>query len=120
MSLEKLVEHGWLRRESTSPGEIKDLLGIVQRRPKLMISVVHLMLPADVPISLLRQGPNPSQSCANRYGSKRQPFQGSEAGYADKRGATLSHHPRHPYGAIFLARSARQFALNANRTALID
>ncbi len=31
MSLEKWVEYGWLRRESTSPGEIKDLLGIVER-----------------------------------------------------------------------------------------
>jgi hypothetical protein len=26
MSLEKWVEYGWLRREPTSPGEIKDLL----------------------------------------------------------------------------------------------
>jgi hypothetical protein len=25
------VEYGWLRREATSPGEIKDLLGIVDR-----------------------------------------------------------------------------------------
>jgi len=25
------VEYGWLRREATSPGEIKDLLGIVER-----------------------------------------------------------------------------------------
>jgi hypothetical protein len=31
MSLEKWVEYGWLRRELTSPGEIKDLLGIVER-----------------------------------------------------------------------------------------
>ena len=31
MSLEKWVEYGWLRREPTSPGEIKDLLGIVGR-----------------------------------------------------------------------------------------
>jgi hypothetical protein len=31
MSLEKWVEYGWLRREATSPGEIKDLLGIVDR-----------------------------------------------------------------------------------------
>ena len=31
MSLEKWVEYGWLRREATSPAEIKDLLGIVQR-----------------------------------------------------------------------------------------
>ena len=31
MSLEKWVEYGWLRREATSPGEIKDLLGIVER-----------------------------------------------------------------------------------------
>ncbi len=31
MSLEKWVEDGWLRREATSPGEIKDLLGIVER-----------------------------------------------------------------------------------------
>ncbi len=31
MSLEKWVEYGWLRREPTSPGEIKDLLGIVDR-----------------------------------------------------------------------------------------
>ena len=30
-SLEKWVEYGWLRRELTSPGEIKDLLGIVDR-----------------------------------------------------------------------------------------
>jgi hypothetical protein len=30
MSLEKWVEYGWLRREPTSPGEIKDLLGIVE------------------------------------------------------------------------------------------
>ena len=31
MSLEKWVEYGWLRREATSPGEIKNLLGIVDR-----------------------------------------------------------------------------------------
>lgn len=31
MSLEKWVEHGWLRREPTSPSEIKNLLGIVER-----------------------------------------------------------------------------------------
>ena len=31
MSLEKWVEYGWLRREPTSPGEIKGLLGIVKR-----------------------------------------------------------------------------------------
>ena len=31
MSLEKWVEYGWLRREPTSPTEIKDLLGIVSR-----------------------------------------------------------------------------------------
>jgi hypothetical protein len=31
MSLEKWVEYGWLRREATSPGEIKDLLRIVER-----------------------------------------------------------------------------------------
>jgi hypothetical protein len=31
MSLEKWVEYGWLRLEPTSPGEIKDLLGIVER-----------------------------------------------------------------------------------------
>jgi hypothetical protein len=31
MSLEKWVEYGWLRREPTSPGEIKDL-EIVDRR----------------------------------------------------------------------------------------
>jgi hypothetical protein len=31
MNLEKWVEYGWLRREPTSPGEIKDLLGIVER-----------------------------------------------------------------------------------------
>ena len=31
MSLEKGVEYGWLRREPTSLGEIKDLLGIVDR-----------------------------------------------------------------------------------------
>ena len=31
MSLEKWVEYGWLRREPTSLGEIKDLLGIVER-----------------------------------------------------------------------------------------
>jgi len=31
MSLEKWVEYGWLRRERSSPGEIKDLLGIVER-----------------------------------------------------------------------------------------
>jgi hypothetical protein len=31
MSLEKWVEYGWLRREPTSTGEIKDLLGIVDR-----------------------------------------------------------------------------------------
>lgn len=31
MSLEKWVEYGWLRREPTSPGEIKDLLAIVER-----------------------------------------------------------------------------------------
>ena len=31
MTLEKWVEYGWLRKEPTSPGEIKDLLGIVER-----------------------------------------------------------------------------------------
>lgn len=31
MSLEKWVEYGWLRQEPTSPGEIRDLLGIVDR-----------------------------------------------------------------------------------------
>jgi hypothetical protein len=31
MSLEKWVEYGWLRQEPTSPNEIKDLLGIVDR-----------------------------------------------------------------------------------------
>jgi hypothetical protein len=31
MSLEKWVKHGWLRREPTSPGEIKDLLGVIER-----------------------------------------------------------------------------------------
>jgi hypothetical protein len=31
MSLEKWVEYGWLRREPTSPGEIKDFLGIAER-----------------------------------------------------------------------------------------
>ena len=31
MSLEKWVEYGWLRREPTSSGEIKNLLGIVER-----------------------------------------------------------------------------------------
>jgi hypothetical protein len=31
MSLEKWVEFGWLRREPTSSGEIRDLLGIVER-----------------------------------------------------------------------------------------
>jgi hypothetical protein len=31
MSLEKWVEYGWLRRQPTSPGEIMDLLGIVDR-----------------------------------------------------------------------------------------
>ncbi len=31
MSLEKWVEYGWLRREPTSRGEIRDLLGIVER-----------------------------------------------------------------------------------------
>jgi len=31
MSLAKWVEYGWLRREPTSPGEIKGLLGIVKR-----------------------------------------------------------------------------------------
>jgi hypothetical protein len=31
MSLEKWVEYGWLRREPSSPNEIKDLLGIVER-----------------------------------------------------------------------------------------
>src|SRR5947207_12681456 len=31
MSLEKWVEYGCLRREPTSPGEIRDLLGIVER-----------------------------------------------------------------------------------------
>ena len=31
MSLEKWVEYGWLRREPTSPDEIKGLLGIVER-----------------------------------------------------------------------------------------
>src|SRR5207253_4905552 len=30
-SLEMWVEYGWLRREPTSPGEIRDLLGIVER-----------------------------------------------------------------------------------------
>jgi hypothetical protein len=31
MSFEKWVEYGWLRREASSPNEIKDLLGIVDR-----------------------------------------------------------------------------------------
>jgi len=31
MTLEKWVEYGWLKREPTSPGEIRDLLGIVER-----------------------------------------------------------------------------------------
>ena len=31
MSLESWVEYGWLRREPTSPTEIKNLLGIVDR-----------------------------------------------------------------------------------------
>ena len=31
MSLEKWVEYGWLRREATSPDEIRSLLGIVER-----------------------------------------------------------------------------------------
>jgi hypothetical protein len=31
MSLEKWLEYGWLRREPTSPSEIKDLLGIMER-----------------------------------------------------------------------------------------
>jgi hypothetical protein len=31
MSLEKWLEYGWLRREPTSPSEIKNLLGIVDR-----------------------------------------------------------------------------------------
>jgi hypothetical protein len=31
MSLEKWVEYGWLRKEPTSSGEIKDHLGIVER-----------------------------------------------------------------------------------------
>jgi hypothetical protein len=31
MSLEKWVEYGWLRAEPASPGEIKNLLGIVDR-----------------------------------------------------------------------------------------
>lgn len=31
MTLEKWVEYGWLRQEPTSPGEIRDLLGIVHR-----------------------------------------------------------------------------------------
>ncbi len=31
MSLEKWVEYGWVKREPTSPREIKDLLGIVER-----------------------------------------------------------------------------------------
>jgi hypothetical protein len=31
MSLEQWVEYGWLRRQPTSTGEIKDLLGIVDR-----------------------------------------------------------------------------------------
>ena len=30
MNLEKWVEHGWLKREPTSSGEIKDLLGILE------------------------------------------------------------------------------------------
>jgi hypothetical protein len=31
VSLEKWVEYGWLRREPTSPCEIRDLLGVVER-----------------------------------------------------------------------------------------
>lgn len=31
MSLEKWVDYGWLRREPTSPDEIRSLLGIVER-----------------------------------------------------------------------------------------
>ena len=43
MSLGKWVESGWLRREPTSPGEIKDLLGIVER--SLSDSKVEAVLP---------------------------------------------------------------------------
>jgi hypothetical protein len=31
MSLGKWVEYGWLRKEATSPAEIKELLGVVNR-----------------------------------------------------------------------------------------
>jgi hypothetical protein len=33
MNSAEWVEYGWPRREPTSPGEIKDLLGIVERSP---------------------------------------------------------------------------------------
>ena len=41
MSLEKWVEYGWLRREPTSPGEIKDLLGIVDRASRIQRSMQY-------------------------------------------------------------------------------
>jgi hypothetical protein len=31
MSLEKWVEYGWLKREPTSPSEIRDLLSVIER-----------------------------------------------------------------------------------------
>jgi hypothetical protein len=31
MSLEKWVEYGWLRRKPTSPREVRDPLGVVER-----------------------------------------------------------------------------------------
>jgi hypothetical protein len=34
MSLEKWVEYGWLKAEPTSPGEIRDLFGIITRALK--------------------------------------------------------------------------------------
>jgi hypothetical protein len=40
MSLENWAERGWLRREPTSPGEIKDLLG-VRRQLLFPLALTH-------------------------------------------------------------------------------
>src|SRR5262249_51531215 len=59
MSLEKWVEYGWLRREPTSPGEIRDPLGIVER--SLADSKVEAVstdlrfIAAFMPLSVLQQ-----------------------------------------------------------------
>jgi hypothetical protein len=50
MSLEKWVEYGWLRRELTSPSEIKDLWGIVDRS---LAELYRLLLGSSLPLTQL-------------------------------------------------------------------